>query len=92
MEPVNTTLRTLDGGRTLPDDVARARQHLEQPGGRPAATASPPSRIALSGDASAGLSTTAFPAASAGAKPQPAIGIGKFHGAITATTPAARGR
>ena len=28
-----------------------------------------------------------LPAASAGAKPQPAIGIGKFHGTITPTTP-----
>ena len=28
-----------------------------------------------------------LPAASAGANPQPAIGIGKFHGTITPTTP-----
>jgi hypothetical protein len=28
-----------------------------------------------------------LPAASAGAKPQPAIGIGKFHGTMTETTP-----
>ena len=28
-----------------------------------------------------------LPAASAGAKPQPAIGIGKFHGTMTPTTP-----
>ena len=28
-----------------------------------------------------------LPAASAGAKPQPAIGIGKFQGTITPTTP-----
>ncbi len=28
-----------------------------------------------------------FPAASAGASAQPAIGIGKFHGTITPTTP-----
>jgi hypothetical protein len=44
-------------------------------------------RIAVSGVISAGLSTTVFPAARAGAKPQPAIGIGKFHGTITPTTP-----
>ena len=44
-------------------------------------------RIAVSGVISAGLSTTVLPAASAGAKPQPAIGIGKFHGTITPTTP-----
>jgi hypothetical protein len=34
---------------------------------------------------SAGFKTTVFPAASAGAKPQLAIGIGKFHGTITPT-------
>ena len=28
-----------------------------------------------------------LPAASAGANPHPAIGIGKFHGTITPTTP-----
>ena len=28
-----------------------------------------------------------LPAASAGAKPQPAIGIGKFHGTMMPTTP-----
>ena len=44
-------------------------------------------RRALSGVSSAGLSTTVFPAARAGAKPQPAIAIGKFQGTITPTTP-----
>ena len=44
-------------------------------------------RIAVSGVSSAGLSTTVLPAARAGAKPQPAIGIGKFHGTMTETTP-----
>ncbi len=53
----------------------------------PASWASSASRIAVSGVSSAGLSTTVLPAASAGAKPQPAIGIGKFHGTITPTTP-----
>ena len=37
-------------------------------------------RSALSGVNSAGLSTTVLPAASAGAKPQPAMAMGKFHG------------
>lgn len=41
----------------------------------------------VSGVASAGLTSTALPAASAGANPQQAMGIGKFHGAITPTTP-----
>ncbi|AOR35331.1 hypothetical protein BFF78_33480 [Streptomyces fodineus] len=41
----------------------------------------------MSGVVSAGLRTTALPAASAGKEPQAAIGIGKFQGAITPTTP-----
>ena len=53
----------------------------------PASSASSPIRIAVRGVISAGLSTTVLPAASAGAKPQPAIGIGKFQGTITPTTP-----
>ena len=44
-------------------------------------------RTAVSGVSSAGLRTTVLPAASAGAKPHPAIGIGKFHGTMTPTTP-----
>ena len=43
--------------------------------------------MAVSGVSSAGLRTTVLPAASAGPKPQPAIGIGKFHGTMTLTTP-----
>ena len=60
---------------------------MKTPSGRPASSASSARRIAVSGVSSAGLSTTVLPAASAGAKPQPAIGIGKFHGTITPTTP-----
>ena len=60
---------------------------VSTPSGRPASRASSPSRIAVSGVSSAGLSTTVLPAASAGAKPQPAIGIGKFHGTMMPTTP-----
>ena len=41
----------------------------------------------VSGVHSAGLTSTALPAASAGAKPHDAIVIGKFHGVITPTTP-----
>ena len=41
----------------------------------------------MSGVSSAGLSSTVLPAASAGANPQLAIGIGKFHGTITPITP-----
>ncbi len=41
----------------------------------------------MSGVVSAGLRMTALPAARAGAVPQAAIGMGKFQGAITPTTP-----
>ena len=43
--------------------------------------------MVVSGVHSAGLTSTAFPAASAGAKPHDAIVIGKFHGVMTPTTP-----
>ncbi len=42
---------------------------------------------AVSGVSSAGLRIAVLPAASAGASPHDAIGIGKFHGTITPTTP-----
>src|SRR5262249_8888581 len=57
------------------------------PSGRPASSASSPILIAVSGVRSAGLAITGLPAASAGATPQPRIGIGKFHGTMTPTTP-----
>ena len=44
-------------------------------------------RSARSGVSSAGLSTTVFPATSAGASFQAGIAIGKFHGVIAPTTP-----
>ncbi len=55
--------------------------------GSPAASASSAIRIAVSGVISAGLAITALPAARAGAMPQDRIGIGKFHGTISPTTP-----
>ena len=58
-----------------------------RPGGSPASTASSPNRIDVRGVHSAGLSTTALPAANAGANPQDAIGIGKFHGVMIPMTP-----
>ena len=45
------------------------------------------SSIAVSGVSSAGLSTTVFPAASAGATFHAAMTSGKFHGTIRPTTP-----
>jgi hypothetical protein len=60
---------------------------LNTPGGRPAASASSPSRSALSGDFSEGLSTSELPAASTGPIFQAAISMGKFQGTIAPTTP-----
>ena len=44
-------------------------------------------RARAGGDGLAGLRTTVLPAASAGASFQQAIGNGKFHGTMAATTP-----
>ena len=57
------------------------------PSGKPASKASSPMRMLESGVHSAGFSTTAFPAARAGANPQLAIVIGKFQGVMIPTTP-----
>ncbi len=88
VEPVNTILRT----RSCVTNRSPTTEPLpgstwNSPSGSPDSRASSPSRIAVSGVHSAGLSTTALPAASAGAKPQLAMVIGKFHGTITPTTP-----
>ena len=88
VEPVKHTLRT-SGWLTKrwPTMEPLPGSTVKTPAGSPASSASSPSRIAVSGVSSAGLSTTVLPAASAGAKPQPAIGIGKFHGTMIPTTP-----
>ena len=88
VEPVKQTLRT-SGCVTnrWPTTDPLPGMTVSTPAGSPASSASSPIRIAVSGVISAGLSTTVLPAASAGAKPQPAIGIGKFHGTMTPTTP-----
>ena len=76
------------GDEALADDRALAGQHLEQALGQPGLERRVRrAAIAVSGVHSAGFSSTALPAASAGAKPQDAIVIGKFHGTITPTTP-----
>ena len=88
VEPVKQTLRT-SGWVTnrWPTTEPLPGSTVNTPSGRPASSASSAIRIAVRGVISAGLSTTVLPAASAGANPQPAIGIGKFHGTITPTTP-----
>ena len=57
------------------------------PSGIPATSASSANRTAVIGVNSAGFKTTVFPAAKAAAKPQLAIGIGKFQGTMIPTTP-----
>ena len=88
VEPVKTTFRT-SGCVTnrLPTMLPLPGRTLNTPSGIPARSASSPKRMAVSGVYSAGFNTTVFPAARAGANPQPAIGMGKFHGTIIPTTP-----
>ena len=57
------------------------------PSGMPASAISSPSRSAVSGVCSAGLSTTQLPVVSAGPSFHAAISSGKFHGMIWPTTP-----
>ena len=88
VDPVKTTLCT-SGCETnrCPTTEPDPTITWNSPSGRPASSASSPSRTAVSGVSSAGLSTTAFPAASAGAKPHAAMVMGKFHGTMIPTTP-----
>ena len=88
VEPVKQTLRT-SGWVTnrSPTTDPLPGSTVSTPSGMPASRASCPRYMAVSGVSSAGLSTTVLPAASAGASPQPAIGIGKFQGTMTDTTP-----
>jgi hypothetical protein len=88
VEPVNTILATSGWStKRWPTIEPLPGSTWKTSSGRPASRASSASRIAVIGVSSAGLSTTVLPAASAGAKPQPAIGIGKFQGTMTPTTP-----
>ncbi len=88
VEPVKHTLRTSGCvTKRSPTTEPLPGMTVSTPSGSPASTASSPIRMAVSGVISAGLSTTVFPAAMAGANPQPAMGIGKFHGTMMPTTP-----
>ena len=60
------------------------------PGGRSAWRQTSANRSADRGVVEAGLSTTVFPAASAGAIFQASISSGKFHGMTWAATPSGR--
>ena len=88
VEPVKHTLRTAGWAtKRAPTTLPLPGRISRTPSGRPASSASSPMRNALSGVSSAGLTTTVLPAASAGANPQAAIAMGKFHGTMTPTTP-----
>lgn len=88
VEPVNTIFAT-PGCSTSASPVTSPRpgSTWKRCSGIPASRASSARRSAVSGVVSAGLRMTALPAASAGARPHAAIGMGKFHGAITPMTP-----
>src|SRR6266545_3797253 len=88
VEPVKHTLRTAGWvTNRCPTTDPRPGTTVNTPSGSPASRPSSARRSAVSGVTLAGLSTTVLPAARAGAKPHAAIGIGKFHGTITPTTP-----
>jgi hypothetical protein len=63
------------------------RHDINETGGSPASMHSSPKRSAANGATSDGFSTTAFPAASAGATQDPITTSAPFHGVITPTTP-----
>ena len=67
-------------------------RQVTSPGGRPARSARSQSAQAARGASWAGFTTTAQPAASAGASFQTTSATGKFQGTIAATTPTGAGR
>ena len=87
VEPVKAILST-PGCRTRAAPVSPSPvTRLNTPGGRPTVSAISANSSAVSGVNSAGLSTTVFPMASAGATFQASINSGKFQGMICPTTP-----
>ncbi len=68
-------------------DLAVARQQLQRVGGTPASCSRRPAWAAISGVSSAGLASTALPAASAAATWPVKIASGKFHGLMHTTGP-----
>ena len=87
VSPVKAILRMrLLEASGAPASVPKPLTTLRTPGGSRSATSSTSSMIEA-GVCSAGLSTTALPAASAGASFHTAMRIGKFHGMIWPTTP-----
>ncbi len=87
MDPVNATLST-PGWVTsdIPTSPGPGTM-LTTPGGRSACWQTSAKSSAESGVVDAGLRTTVFPAARAGAIFHDSISSGKFHGMICAATP-----
>ena len=86
--PVNDTRRTSGClTSTSPTTEPLPGSTLMMPGGTPAASQMRASSSAIKGVISAGLTTTALPAASAGAIFCASLAIGEFHGVMAATTP-----
>ena len=88
VEPVNEILR-MSGWLTSASPISPPGpgSTCRTPAGSPAACANSPSFKAVNGDRLAGFKMTQFPVANAGATFHDAIGSGKFHGTIAATTP-----
>ena len=87
-DPVKQTLRTAGWlTKRWPTSAPSPATTWRTPSGSPASRASSPRRSAVSGVSIAGFTRTALPAASAGARPQAAMGIGKFQGTMIPTTP-----
>ena len=87
VEPVKAILFTSGWSTSAAPVSPSPVTTFSTPSGIPASSASSPSRIAVSGVCSAGLSTVVHPTASAGATFQQAISSGKFHGTICPHTP-----
>ena len=87
-DPVNVTPLTRGSVvRVGPSSEPRPSTRLSAPAGSPERLRMSTSSHALPGTSSAGLKTTVFPKASAGAIFHAGMAIGKFHGVMTLTTP-----
>ncbi|CAB4630759.1 unannotated protein [freshwater metagenome] len=92
VEPVNAILLTpACSTSALPATPPCPGTMLTTPAGSPACSQMSANMSAVSGVVSAGLSTTVFPAASAGATFHASMSNGKFQGIICPATPSADG-
>src|SRR6478735_9229467 len=88
VEPVKLTLLTPGcSARALPTRAPEPVRTCSASPTTPSSFTIWPRRTVDSGVRAAGLTITALPQARAGAIPHDAIGRGKFHGEMTATTP-----